>query len=456
MTGQQSEEDEKFSYGFSQQKVHDELVLQEDAYNRLNALYQISKLLSTFESVEDTFPKILTCGAKTFPLLTAVLVNNWENKTKTTIWHSEAATHEQVVSATLNARETFLYLTDVSAQSDDLKTDALITSEFSQTDSTQIPNENHRDNYIALPLIVDKLSVIGVLQLEGAALLNEQDLEFVAALANLIAIALDRHYKTRKEEEWRHAETKESSARLTGSQVKITDLETERDQREGFVSLLTHDLRTPLSAVKMAAQLILKNQDDPEVNKSLVGRILNNVNRADQMIGNLLDANRIRAGEKLSLNIESFDLSTLIKETLQELVMIHGDRFIFKANESAEGVWDRRGLRRIIENLCNNAIKYGDPNSPVILSVEQQKNNVQISVQNKGELISPEDQKSIFRQFKRTRKIQSGTKQGWGIGLTLVRGVAEAHGGCVTVKSENESGTVFTVTLPKEARPFIS
>jgi signal transduction histidine kinase len=426
---------------------------QERAYERLKTLYKISKHLSQFISVEDSIPKMLTLASESFPLLTAVLIDNWGVKTNTAIWHSEDASHDQVVKATLHARVAFSYFAGSSSvQTADLQTDTATQSELQDIVNAQKSNFENHGNYIVVPLMVDNLPPNGALQLEGTVHLNEQDLEFVDALANLIAVALDRFYKTKAERNLQEIKNKESSGDLLESKGKVTNLEVERELREGFVSLLTHDLRTPLSAAKMSAQLLLKHENDHETNCSLVDIIMKNINRTEQMVNNLLDANRIRSGEKLPLNVEHFELSSLIEETLKELSFIHGDRFLFKKHELSEGYWDPKGIRRIIENLCNNAIKYGSLNSPVAVFLEQKENDVQISIQNEGDLISDEDQKSIFQQFKRTQKADSGSKKGWGVGLTLVRGVAEAHGGSVKVKSDRRSGTIFTVSLPKDAR----
>lgn len=457
MKNPQAGADRPFSYETSKKTVHDGLTLQEKAYDRLNALYQISNLLSTIDSIEDLFPQILTAGARTFPILTAVLVDNWGVKPKTAIWRAESATHEQVIAATLNARDTYSFLSGAStADALDLNTDTATLQQFIKADQSQTSNENQANNYIVLPLIVNDQPPIGALQLEGGGPLNEVDLEFAVALSNLIAVALDRYYKSKSEQSRESKEKFEISTQLRGSQDKIIDLETERDQREGFVSLLTHDLRTPLAAVKMTAQLMLQVKDDQKTNQELIRRIITNINRADQMISNLLDANRIRSGEMLSLEIEEFDLTALIKDTLRDLTLLHGKRFEFTSNEKASGYWDRKAVRRILENLCTNAIKYGDENTPVIITLEQKKTTVRLSVKNHGESISQEDQKSIFKQFKRTAQAHTKKKSGWGIGLTLVKGVAEAHGGKVTIKSEASVGTVFAVTLPKDSRDFIS
>lgn len=442
MSDQQSEEDKNESFKISRNKVTFELDQQQDAYVRLNALYHISKLLSHFGSVEATFPKILTSAAKTFPLRTAVLIDNWEKKPKTTIWHSEQADHQQVVAATLHAREMFSFLRG-SAESN--------ASENSSSDPT---DGKPTDNYIVLPLIIDKLTVIGALQLEGASPLSERDLQFVDAFANLIAIALDRFYKSQWEHELQSLRNEEHSANLAGSQEKISSLESERELREGFVSLLTHDLRTPLAAAKMAAQLILEQEDDRTIINSLAERIADNVSRADQMISNLLDANRLRSGEKIAVVLEKFDLVLLTQEILQELKMVHGDRFFLTAPKEVSGYWDKKEIQRVLENLLSNAVKYGDTKQPITIAIAQNTQSVFFSVQNFGEIIPAEELKSIFTQFRRTQKAVTGNKKGWGIGLTLVKGVVELHGGQVSVASNIESGTVFTVTLPKDARTF--
>ncbi len=415
----QTSEENSDSFSLNQQKkskaTDDDVTWQERAYDRLKILYRISKLLSSFDSVEETFPKIVALAAETFPLATVVLIDNWRSRPKTVVWHSKNATHEQTVAAALYASKLYAYLSNLEKIDDDF-----------------------RKNCIVLPLIVDALPPLGALQLEGFAQLNEKDLEFVDALAGLISVALDRYYKTLSEQELRKEEDKLSSG-------KLTDLETERDLREGFVSLLTHDLRTPLAAAKMAAELMEGNSKE---NQDLLSRVLRNLQHADEMICNLLDANRIRSGEKLPIHLESFDLVTLIKKTITELALVHGDLFVLTGVNQLKGFWDPKGIRRIIENLCINAIKYGAAGAPVVVELLQNNNEVQISIQNQGNLISEDDQKSIFVQFKRSKNSESGIKQGWGIGLTLVRDVAEAHGGKVTVKSEPNTGTVFTVTLP--------
>ena len=230
--------------------------------------------------------------------------------------------------------------------------------------------------------------------------------------------------------------------------ISLETLKKERRMRELFVSTLTHDLRTPLSSAMLSSQLIMQGLQPNDQNYFLASRIFENTNRMDIMIQNLLDANRIRAGEKIYLEREDCDLTTLAQNTIEILKSIHGDKFKLISPISCRCFVDPMGLRRVIENLCNNAVKYGSPNTPITVTIEQLNTTLQLSVHNEGPVISRRDQTTLFNQFQRTESAEAGGKKGWGIGLTLIRGLVEGHGGTVRVESEIDKGTTFTIDLP--------
>lgn len=419
---------------------------QEHAYERLKVLYGVGRILASADDIRKTFPEILTLCEATFPFLTAILIEKRGELLNTIVWNTENATQQKINAAINNANEFFTYLTNVSPlKSDALRMNNILSSQLDGVHTKERVQKETNKNYCVIPLVVDQLPAFGILQLEGSLRLNEKDLEFIGALADLIAISVDRYHKTKLEKELRIREAQISSSKLSLSQTHVLELETERELRESFVSLLTHDLRTPLTAIKMVAQLIERHKENSATVRSYAQRINKSAERADKMISDLLDANRISSGEKLPLNIELVDLPALVTRTLAELTAIHGERFTLNADESIKGYWDSSGLRRIVENLCNNAIKYGSSDGMVIVAVYKKKMNVIIEVKNIGNVISHEDQKLLFQQFHRGEKT---AVKGWGIGLTLVRGIAEAHGGTVEVKSEIETGTVFTVSIP--------
>lgn len=233
----------------------------------------------------------------------------------------------------------------------------------------------------------------------------------------------------------------------------VKSLEIERDLRERFVSALTHDLRTPLTAAKISAQLLARKlSEDPGTQKFAL-RITDNIDRADTMIRDLLDANLVKAGEKLPVKIISNNLDNVISDVLEDLSTLHGDRFIYNKQGSFEGYWDPDAIRRIAENLLNNAIKYGSSTSPITISLKESQGRVSLSVHNKGSYIPPKDQSKLFEQFKRSEEVKKGEQRGWGIGLSLVKGLVEAHHGIIKVKSDEKNGTTFIVEMPLDARP---
>jgi signal transduction histidine kinase len=234
----------------------------------------------------------------------------------------------------------------------------------------------------------------------------------------------------------------------------IERLHSERELREQFVSVLAHDLRGPISAAKMSALLLIRHPESLDVRRELAVRIDRNIDRTDRMIRDLLDANRVRAGERLPLKIDKCELGSVAREAYEELVAAFGERFVLKAEEHVLGFWSRDELRRALCNLGANAFKYGGTDGPITISVTRTARGAQAAVHNWGNPVSAEDQKQLFRPFSRTHRAQVGGQKGWGLGLTLVQGCAVAHGGQVDVQSTPEDGTTFTLDLPLDARPF--
>lgn len=227
----------------------------------------------------------------------------------------------------------------------------------------------------------------------------------------------------------------------------------ERELREQFVAMLSHDLRTPLTAAKISAVVLLKKGSDPGTVYKLATRISDNVDRAERMIQDLLDTSRIRAGQPVALDLAPCSLNGLLAETLEELSQIHGDRFRLHAPEAIEGNWSCTAVRRIVENLCNNAVHHGSTERKITVEASKvEPAAATVSVHNWGDPIPAEDQKILFEPYRRAGSIQARAEKGWGLGLTLVKGLAQAHGGSVEVTSTAEAGTTFTVRLPLHPR----
>lgn len=238
---------------------------------------------------------------------------------------------------------------------------------------------------------------------------------------------------------------------ITEQKMISDDLQKEKAIRDKFISALSHDLRTPLTSATLSSQLIPRKTSDPTVS-NLAMKITASLKRVDKMIEDLLDANRLRAGKKIIPKIEEFDLSALAKSTIQDLETIYGDRFVLDVPETFSVHLSPQGLRRIIENLCTNAIKYGSDSAPVSVQIREEQNFFELDVHNFGNPLREENKSQLFEEFVRARSEEGSEKKGWGIGLSIVKGVTEALGGEVDVTSD-EQGTTFSIRLPRDARP---
>jgi signal transduction histidine kinase len=237
-------------------------------------------------------------------------------------------------------------------------------------------------------------------------------------------------------------------------QAQMENLQTEKELRARFVSLLAHDLRGPLSAAALASELLLRNPERLDQRRDLGIRIKKNLDRIGHMVHDLLDTSRIHAGQPLPLRLDECELTTIARDVIEELNHVHGDRVQLDSRGEIQGVWSAEELRRAVWNLTSNAIKYGMPDSTITVTIRRVDRGARLSVHNRGNPISPEDQYRVFEPFARARSAEASSQLGWGLGLTLVRGCVEAHGGRVYLESNAETGTTFTIEIPLDARPF--
>lgn len=232
--------------------------------------------------------------------------------------------------------------------------------------------------------------------------------------------------------------------------ASVEHLDAEHLVRESFINLLAHDLRGPLGVIKMNAELLGIRPDQGAL---VAGRIARSIDRADKMIRNLLDAHRLRAGQPLPVELKPCDLVEIVREVAAGLDEKDCARIVVQVDGPARlcGHWDPDLLWRALWNLVTNAVKYGATNTPITISVGREEDVAWASVHNLGPTIPEEEQNQLFGAFARSSSAKSGKQRGWGLGLTLVQGVAASHGGQLQVASEATLGTTFTLKLPMVA-----
>ncbi|MBW4484021.1 MAG: HAMP domain-containing histidine kinase [Tildeniella torsiva UHER 1998/13D] len=220
-----------------------------------------------------------------------------------------------------------------------------------------------------------------------------------------------------------------------------------RDIQEMFMVTLTHDLRGPVNVVKMGAQLILRRFERGDAHLDITVRMIGAIDRMDAMIQNLLDASRLRAGQSLTLDFEECNLDQLLRESVEDLAFIYGERFVVVSDPSITSSCSRKQIRRVIENLASNAVKYGEPDTPITFILQRDNGWIHLTIHNQGTPIPPETQSILFQQFRRTPAAEE--KTGWGLGLFLAKNIVEAHRGTIDIESAEGKGTSFIIKLPE-------
>lgn len=219
--------------------------------------------------------------------------------------------------------------------------------------------------------------------------------------------------------------------------------------RRRIAAGLSHDMRNPLAVISTSAQLLLRPAD-PERVVLLARKIAEHSKRLDSMIEELLDTLSYHRGQQLPLVLSQFDILPLVHAVASQVNLQHPGKCVV-SGQSVTGWWCENSLRRALENLLGNAIKYGD-DEPISVYVEDTHERMILTVHNGGRPISPEQTARIFEYLRRENL---GSAPGWGIGLPYVQNVAESHGGSVAVDSSPETGTSFIFDLPVDCRPFV-
>ncbi|HLL55692.1 MAG TPA: ATP-binding protein [Myxococcaceae bacterium] len=218
--------------------------------------------------------------------------------------------------------------------------------------------------------------------------------------------------------------------------------------RDEFLTIASHELRTPVTALKMYLESGLRTvelgrgQVPPPVETKL-RRGVEQLNRLVRLVDRLVEGSRLSAGQ-LDFTLEELDLSALVREVATPLVSRHVEAQV--PAEPVLGRWPRASLAQLLTDLLENAVKYGE-NKPVEVRLEALPEGVRLSVRDQGIGISREDQRRIFNRFERAVSTQNFG--GFGLGLWMCREVAQALGGSIRVESEPGRGSTFTVELPR-------
>lgn len=250
---------------------------------------------------------------------------------------------------------------------------------------------------------------------------------------------------------------KEALQKLEQSQMELSEaLDKERELNEiksRFVSMASHEFRTPLSTVLSSASLLSRYTltDEQEKRNKHIRKIKDSVKHLNNILEDFLSLGKLNEG-RVATSFEPFDLRETIEDTIEETksILKKGQTINCFYEGAAKANSDRKLLMNILINLIGNAIKFSDEGMPIEVRTHSNEDSVTVAVVDRGIGISKEDQEHLFSSFFRGKNVLN--IQGTGLGLHIVKRYLDILGGSVKLESELDKGTTITIILPNQLK----
>jgi signal transduction histidine kinase len=220
-----------------------------------------------------------------------------------------------------------------------------------------------------------------------------------------------------------------------------------------ILGVLGHDIRSPLSSINMSAEMMSRVGEMNEKQLRFSHQIQNSSMRISKIVADLIDLTCARMGAALPVNIEEMDIEVLAEHIVEE-ILIQNPHHIIKLRVSGKtkGQWDRARLGQLFSNLINNSVQYGSQRLPITVTIKGNKQQLIIAIHNEGNPIPSNQRATMFDSFTRGKDKGKGRKNvssNLGLGLFITQEIVRSHGGTITVISNENDGTTFTVCLPR-------
>ncbi len=225
--------------------------------------------------------------------------------------------------------------------------------------------------------------------------------------------------------------------------------------RNVFLGILGHDLRTPLGAILLGADMLRRSESIGERGTRVATQIYTSVQRASQIVGDLLDLTRCQMGPGIPVKRVAVDLAPICERIVEEIQAFHPDaEIIFHTKTQAFGLFDGPRIEQVFSNIISNAVQHGGARLPINVELTATAETVVFTVHNLGEPIPADVLPFIFNpmgRFSQRSVAEHGPAAGLGLGLFIASEIVTAHQGLIEVESGVETGTVFRVSVPLSA-----
>jgi signal transduction histidine kinase len=244
-----------------------------------------------------------------------------------------------------------------------------------------------------------------------------------------------------------------SRTTLRQQQVTLANLMKLNKSKSDFVSVVSHEFRTPLTGIQGFSEMIRDEALSPADIKDFANDINKDAHRLSRMINELLDLDRMESG-RMKLDRERVDLGARVTEAVDHgRPNAAGHRFVVELDTAAIEIWaDRDRITQVLTNLVSNAVKYSPAGGTITVGTTRLDDAAHVWVRDEGMGIPPESLELVFERYSRLETAATRTIQGTGLGLPIVREIVQAHGGRVWAENNVGKGSTFHVTLPFSAR----
>ena len=227
-------------------------------------------------------------------------------------------------------------------------------------------------------------------------------------------------------------------------QVQFADL---------FVGIVSHDLRNPLNVIRLNAALLARAALPPE-DTQRVQRIEASAMTSERLIHDLLDLTRARLAGGIPVQRQPGDLAVILQQSVEEMKAAHpGRTFGLEVQGDGRGLWDGDRLAQAVGNLLRNAVVHGDSQAPITVRMVDDGPWLDVSIHNEGAPIPPHLLPVLFEPMRQGNTANTSHERSIGLGLFIVKQIAQAHGGRVACRSAEGEGTTFTLALPRDQGP---
>jgi len=218
-------------------------------------------------------------------------------------------------------------------------------------------------------------------------------------------------------------------------------------QQHNFMLSVTHELKSPIAAMKLTLETLRKHQLPPEKQQQLLDRCISESDRLNELCNNILIASQMEGGQYSSPD-EQLDLSALLSSCVQVYQQRYPERFILAVSPHILVSGDALLLSLAINNLLENAVKYTPADLPVQLSLQHKEHRVLLQIADQGLGIPDDEKKKVFDKFYRLGNENTRKTKGTGLGLYLTRMIIRHFKGNILVRDNKPSGSIFEITLP--------